>query len=439
MYRIFYADYLPSLNKGELAILQGMMESFQYLGDVKFTTLSFNPELDVPRYGHTVKTLSISDVLHLKSGTGKILTSIWVVSQYLFFICLYKIIGLRILSILKAEIWQEYVKANVILVGHGGVFSLKGSPWFPVYCYPLLNIFTAKNLDKPIILYGGSTGLPERLPYFLRKMAKFILNRLDLITVRQSSTYQNIINTGIRRDKVFLTADPAFLLQPVSTERVKEIMNLEGIDGISGPIIGITVARHIAVKTFSNEGSSELCCSKHNEIMAQVIDSLIDKYNAMVVFIPHCIGLRREHDERDDRIIAKDIFQLCKNKENVKVMTNEYGAEELKGLIGQFTFFIGERIHSVVNAMSMYVPSIALSHLVDQRLDIIRMLGQKESIYYVDNIDCDTLLAKIEDTWIKRDAIREDLKGQVDIIKERVLLNSKLLKQLLDSRKMKAP
>ena len=441
MYRIFYADYIPSLNKGELTILQGMLESFQCLGEVEVALLSYEPKLDAPRYGSKVKAIDAKESWHLrgelKSSLSKTFASIWVMLQYLLFLSMYKVLGLRALSFMKAEIWQEYVKADVIIMGHGGIFGIRGSPWFPVACYPLLTLFSAKVLGKPVALYGGSSGLPKQLPWFLQKAAKFVLNMIDLITLRESTSYQNLKNTGVRGDKLFLTADPAFLLRPVSPERAKEIMIHEGIAGVSMLLIGMTITRHIASKAFSDRNGPECSYRKHIEVLAQAVDDLTDRQNATVVFIPHCIGLIEQLDDRDDRTVAEDIFQRCNNKEKVKVITNEYGAEELKGLIGQFDFFIGERMHSVINAMSMCVPSIALSHSTDPRLSIIEMLGQEEAICYVEDLDADALIAKVEDIWAKRDEIKEKLKRQVKIMRERALLNSKLLKELLDSRKTK--
>ena len=441
MYHIFYADYIPSLNKGELAILQGMLESFQYLGEVEVAVLSYDLKLDAPRYGSRIKVVVARKSWHLhgqlKSRLSKIFASIWVTLQYLFFLTIYKAIGVRALSLMKAEIWQEYVKADVIIMGHGGVFGIRGSPWLPVAFYPLLTLFSAKMLGKPIALYAGSTGLPRQPAWFLKKAAKFVLNRIDLIALRESTSYQNLKNTGVQGDKIFLTADPAFLLQPASPERVREIMMREGIAGVSMPLIGMSIARHIATKAFPDSDSLGSSYQKHIGMLAQAMDALTDRLNTMIVFIPHCIGFIEQLDDRDDRIVAEDIFQRCNNKDRVKLISNEYGAEELKGLIGQFDFFIGERMHSVVNAMSMCVPSIVLSHSTDQRLGIIKMLGQEEAICYVENLDADALVARIEDVWAKRDEIKEKLKWQTEIMRERALLNGKLLKKLLDSRKTK--
>lgn len=51
MVKILIAENVPALNKGELALLKGMMESFNSLGEVKVKIMSSSPENDRIRYG----------------------------------------------------------------------------------------------------------------------------------------------------------------------------------------------------------------------------------------------------------------------------------------------------------------------------------------------------------------------------------------------------
>ena len=249
------------------------------------------------------------------------------------------------------------------------------------------------------------------------------MNKIDLITLREDDSYRNLRDIGVKNDRVFVIPDLAFLLRPVPSDQAKEIMVREGIEETNRPLIGMTITREIASMAFPDLNSHESSYHKHIEMLAQVIDNITNRINATVIFIPHCIGFAKE---LDDRIMAGDIFQMCKNKDKVKVITNEYGAEELKGLIGQFDLFIGERTHSVVNAMSMSVPSIVMSYSTDKRLDIIKMIGHENAICYVEGLDASTLISKIEDIWSEREEIKRLLKSKIGRIEERAILNGKL-------------
>ena len=438
--KILIAENVPSLNKGEMTILEGMLESFKTLGKVEVTMLSDLPQIDQSRYGTKVKIIDVKKTLLLSGGLAghhqlfKMFISFLFISQHLLFSILYKISGSRALKLMKSEIWREYVESDVIIIGHNGSFGLGwgGMLRTPVYFYYFYIPLFAKMLGKTIILYGGSISRFGRFRWVLEKGAKFALNRIDLITLREDVSYQNLREMGVKNDRVFVTPDLAFLLHPVPSDQAKEIMMREGIKESYRPLIGMTVTRNRAFMAFPDI-NPEKSYIKHNTIIAQVVDDATSRFNAFVVFVPHCIGSTKEND---DRITAADIFQMCKNKDKVMVITNEYGPKELKGLIGQFDLFIGERIHSVVNAMSMRVPSIVISKSTDQRLGIIKMIGQENAIYYVENLNADTLLSKINDICSKKDMIKKDLRYQTEIIKERAMLNGKLLKELLESRKV---
>ena len=439
MVKIFIAENVPSLNKGEMTILEGMLESFKTLGKVEVTMLSDLPQIDQLRYGTKVKIIDVKKALHLSGELSRynkvfrIFASLLFISQHLLFLILYKISKSRALKLMKSEIWEEYVESDVIIIGHNGTFGIGGGLGNPIFFYHFFLPFFAKMLDKPIVLYGGSIGQFRRLRWFLERGAKFALSKIDLITLREDVSYQNLRDMGVKNDRVFAISDLAFLLRPVPSDQAKEIMMQEDIEETNKPLIGITVTRDIASKAFSYLNNSASSYHKHIKMLAQVIDNLTSRLDATVIFIPHCIGFAKE---LDDRIVATDIFQMVKNKNRVKVITNEYAADELKGLIGQFDLFIGERIHSVVNAMSMCVPSIAMSYSTDQRLGIIKMVGQENAICYVEGLDANTLISKIDEIWSEREKIKSELKSKIEIIKERAMLNGKLLKELLESRKV---
>ncbi len=115
-------------------------------------------------------------------------------------------------------------------------------------------------------------------------------------------------------------------------------------------------------------------------------------------------------------------------------MTNEYSAAEVKGLIGECDFFIGERLHSVVNALTMYVPSVLLITASDPRLGIIKMFGQDKAIFVLDNQGDGDILAKIMEIWGKCKEIHSELIAQIPTIRKKDMKNGELLKQLLDSK-----
>jgi len=198
------------------------------------------------------------------------------------------------------------------------------------------------------------------------------------------------------------------------------------------PLIGMTMTREISCRAFPNLRNPKERYDECIKLMAQVVDYLIDTLNATIVFLPHCIG---PGEELDDRIVAKDIYQAVRNKHKVKVITNEYTAEELKGLIGQFDLFIGERLHSVISAISMLVPSIAILY-PSHRDEILREVLDNKWICSIENLDIGTLKSKLYEIWSGKEEIRKKLINKMKSVKERALLNGKLIKDLLSQNEL---
>ncbi|MCX6111679.1 MAG: polysaccharide pyruvyl transferase family protein [Proteobacteria bacterium] len=424
MYKILIAEQIPALNKGEEAILEGILESLKIIGESKFYMLSAYPEIDAPRYGSKIKIIDIKDVfvfkLFVKNKLIRFFLSAIVIFKHLLFLVAYRIFKLGALRFTRSDIWRVYIESDLIIQGHDGSFDYGG----PIIFYQFFLPFFAKMLNKPIVLYAGKITSSR----VFNKAIKFALKRFDLITLRETISYKNAEKLGFN-ENIYVTADLAFLLQPASQDRITEIMIKEGLDKLPRPFIGMTVRRKMAdVKSLRSNGY-EVNYNKHIEMLSKVIDNLVDQLKCTIIFIPHCIGPGKN---LDDRIVSEDVFKVCRNKENIRVVIKEYNSSELKGLIGKLDLLIGERLHSVINAIAMNVPSLAISFSSDQRLEMIRMIAQEDYICYIENLDADTLLNRINNIWLDRDRIKSKLEVDVKIMKERAMLNGKLVKQLLE-------
>ena len=427
MTKIFIPEEIPSLNKGEAAILIGALESFRTLGDVEVSLLSFRPEIDRMRYPAEIKIIDGMKDLHLSNTLlwgppiAKIARIAFCAFQHISFGILHKIFGSEAIKIMKGEIWREYTQSDLIIVGHDNTIIIPAH----LYTIPL-----AKLLRKPVVIYAGGTkqeGVGNKLWTML---ARLVLNKVDLISLRDEISYTHLQKIGIK-PPMYVTADTAFLLPSAPPERVKEIMSRENINK-NRPIIGMVMRGTMFHYTFPCLKNPKQKYDKCVRVMAQVVDYMVDTLNATVVFIPHSFD---PAEGLDDKIIAKDIYQIAKNKLNIKVITNEYAPEELKGLIGQFDLFISARTHPLISSATMYVTFITISCPSHQRAYGIigEMLGQEKWICDVEMLDSDVLISKITDAWFARGEIKKDLMSKVEIVKESALYNGELVKDLLMS------
>ena len=436
MIKILIAENIPSLNKGEMAIYSGMCETFKVLGKVKVYMFSERPEVDAIRYKEKAEIININSSLHfsnnqLESKYKSIGISIWSFLQHIFFLFLYKFIGRKALSVMKDILWKTYLDADIVITGHNGIFGVGGGLGAPLYFMPFYIPLFSKLLGKPVVFYGSSIS-PSKIK-IIKACMRFVLNRMDLITLREEQTYKDLKKMNIKNKMMFVLPDPAFLLKPENFQRVEEIMLLEDIGKEANPLIGITITRIRASFINLDLGEFEKKYQYHIRVVASIIDKLVEQINANIVFIPHCIGLSKD---LDDRIVSSDIYTLCKNKGKVKVITTEYTAEELKGLIGKCDLFIGERIHSVIGAISMGVPSLAVSQASDRRLKIISgVFKEKDLVYEIDTLNESSLLSKIIEIWNQREIIKERLTKKAETLSQGAMKNGELLKEIFEKSK----
>ena len=170
--------------------------------------------------------------------------------------------------------------------------------------------------------------------------------------------------------------------------------------------------------------------------MARTVDYLIDTLNATIVFIPHVT----ERWGNDDRTVADDICKIVIHKQKIVSIKNEYTAEEIKGIIGQCDLFIGARMHATIASTSMCVPTVAIAYSHKTHGIIGEMLGYNNYVLDVRNrsFDYDVLVSTTNDVWNNRLKIRKELELKMKHIKQRALLNSKLVKALIETFKRRA-
>jgi colanic acid/amylovoran biosynthesis protein len=164
------------------------------------------------------------------------------------------------------------------------------------------------------VIYAQSIGpFDNRFGKFL---ARFVLNRVDLITVRDEKSVEYLQKYNINKPPIYLTADPAFLLESAPCERISEILNVENIDKIDKSFVGLSIRSKGSLRRgISSTGSLEEKYQEYIKVMSKTVDYLIEKLDAEVIFIPHVII-----PTEDDRIVHKVIYQSVKNKHKFKCM-----------------------------------------------------------------------------------------------------------------------
>jgi len=315
-------------------------------------------------------------------------------------------------SLLYDELLKEYEKADVVInLSYGDMFAYKKDFYSKLLFVNLAYWCTLAILfKKTLVFYPQSIGpFNSKLSRFL---ARFILSQCKIVAVREKISKDYLIKMKINAP-LCLVPDLSFILNPVSDQRVSEIILKEGIK-IHRPLIGIALRDNLY---------------PHLNEISKVINYLILNMDASIIFIPHFSSLDTSYYYYDPRFIARKLLEKIDSKEQITVIQGEYSVEELRGLIGKCDLFIGAYMHANISALSMCVPTIAISYS-HKTHGIMDSVGLSESMLDVNELTATNLINKIEKMYNNIHEYREYLKRRIPIIREAVLKLGKLTPEL---------
>ena len=305
---ILISGYYGSKNGGDEAMLAAMLEVLrENCGALSATVISLNPEYTKKR--HNVDAVPWLDV--------------W--------------------TIIKK------IRAADLLISGGGSLLQNVTSRRSLYYY-LGIIFLAKIFGCKVMLYAQGIG-PIR-GGLARWLMNFILNRVNLITVRDHGSLEELQRLKITRPKIFCTADPVLAIKPVPLDAGKNILASHNIKK-SGKFIGVSVRRWIDWQN----------CQ---QALAVALDKLASEIGAQIIFIPMQFP--------NDIQAAESIAALMKNP--AAVLDEEFSTAEILSLVGNMDVLISIRLHALIFAGVMSVPMLGISY--DPKIDrFLDSIGEK--------------------------------------------------------------
>lgn len=265
-----------------------------------------------------------------------------------------------------------YRKADTVLPVGGGY--LRGKPGLAStmeLCLMLHPLVLARLLGKPTIHYSQSVGpFGNRLQ---AKLAAWVLRRVTLLIVREDITRALLHKLGVRRN-VVRSIDSAFLLPSNNAKDVRLELGIP--DGQL--VVGITVRDWL-------KGAAQ---RSYENAVAALADHIRAKHRAAVVFIPQVTA---EHHGDDDRKASARVAALMGDRSGVYVIKDHYDHKSIKSLYGGLDYLVGTRFHSVIFALTSYVPALAIEYEHKTR-GILQDLELEKWVTPIEGVTADELI-----------------------------------------------
>ncbi|HET60445.1 MAG TPA: polysaccharide pyruvyl transferase family protein [Chloroflexi bacterium] len=315
------------------------------------------------------------------------------------------------------QVIQAFQEADIVLDIWGIGFSDKlEQDSFKTRLFRGIHFVTGKLFCKTVVKYTASLGPFEtRWNRFFSKI--YLQYFVDLILARDETTQRRLKDLGVKT-LVQVCPDTAFLLQTQPTPLAEEL----AYQKLEHPIIGFSIS-HMAS---SQSGDS----ADYIMIMAKLADYAIESTNAQLVLIPNELS----HDiEHDDRYYVKETWKRMQNQIKAMILTDEYSAPELKGIIGQCDVVIAARYHTIIASLSQGIPVLATAWHT-KYTDVLSLFGQEGYACPVDSLDIKFLKEQFDSVWYSRHRISQEINARLPAIREDILAGGNAISLLYNKR-----
>lgn len=363
-YDVMLSGYYGFKNSGDDAILAAIINNLNmYKPDIKMLILSANPRQTQAEHG------------------------VDSINRYNIF---------KIINAMK--------KTRLFIYGGGNL--LQDDTSTRSLMYYLGTTWLAKKFGLKIMFYAAGIGPISKKTN--RKLTQKIINKVDVITLREELSARELDMLLINKPKILLAADPVLTIKPVVKSNIDSILRKEKIPP-DRPFIGISIRRW---------GSS----SGYISVIAQAADYAYEQYGLTPVFIP------MQHP--DDLYVISSVMANMKSKAHV--IRNEYNISDVFGIINRMEMLIGMRLHSLIYAASLGVPIVGIAYepKVEGFLQSIDIL--EASAGDINMLSFDTVKETMDYVWNNRENIRQHLHDVMPLLKQEAYKSAKVAIELLE-------
>lgn len=272
--------------------------------------------------------------------------------------------------------------------------------------YYLFVIRMALMFKKKVLLYSQGVG-PIRGAFNRRLTARY-LKKVDEIAVRDEASAKLLTDIGVPGEKIAVTADPVMRIRRADPEEGKEIFRSIGLEKQEGrPIVGWAIK------------SSDLS-SPFLEEIARSIRWLDDTYHVDSVLIPF-------HYEQDAAVVNQIADRL---DGKVYCIREKYLSDEILSIIGNLDCLVGVRLHSLIFAAIMDVPSIGISY--DPKVDAFMDSIGRRCISGTDDFSLEKFREAYGETMERREEILQTTAEKAAELKARLEAYDERIKAVMD-------
>lgn len=270
--------------------------------------------------------------------------------------------------------------------------------------YYLAVIRCAQRLGKPVMLYANGIGPVRRKAN--RRRVKRAVESVTLVTLRDHSSARELAEMGVRREDMKVTADPVFQLESAGPERAWELLRSSGLAG-DAPFAAVSVREWPGTGDFPRR-------------LARLCDHLRRAYGLEVLFLIMQPSRDLPATQQVRRYMEEPSY----------VLDAPCAPRELMAALGQARLCLAMRLHTLIFAARMAVPTMGL--IYDPKVESCLEELDLPAAGRVDDLDAEEAIRRADALMAGYDAVHARLREKSAALTAAAGENERLLLDLLE-------
>lgn len=269
--------------------------------------------------------------------------------------------------------------------------------------YYLYTIKAAKRLGNSVMMYGCGIG-PVNGNADIKKVRDFLNSCVDVITLREEFSLEELGRFGVTKPKMLVSSDPALTLSPAASDRVDAEFEKYGLDP-HGKYVCFSVRKWT---DFEEKAPAFAVAAEH--------------VRSSLGLEPVFILINR----REDSAATEAVLSLMDYRANV--ISEPMDSNMTIGVLSRMRAVVSMRLHGLIFAASSGVPVVGVSY--DPKVSaFLGSVGEMSCIPYeeLDNLKLESMIDKAAECYDDSSRRSETVNRLIAAEK----LNGSLAKELL--------
>lgn len=293
-------------------------------------------------------------------------------------------------------------KADMLISGGGTLIQDATSTKSLIYYLSVIRLAVRKHLK--VMLYSNGIG-PLSSGRNIER-AKRVLNKTDVITLRDPEAMEVLKSIGVTKPKIKVSADPVLGMDVADREYGRELLREMNLP--TEKVLGVSVRKTKEANAAFERAMAEMC------------DYAAEKYGYNIVFVP----MQANRDE----FISRSI--MSKMKAPSAMVEKRLNVNDTISLVSAMDICVGMRLHSLIYAASGGVPLIGIAY--DPKIkSFMKYIGHDMCID-MKSADAKSLCCAIDSCVENYSEIKCGLSARYAELKEKAMENGRIAVELYE-------